>query len=145
MENDIGYCKNGVTNSFLFSDRLVDIDYFVVQASMTFSSVFGTYVERFNLGYRPVNLTQGIFSGFRGLYTSILPYLFYYFPLLTMGLMSRELSSGSVKLLYSSPVNNIQIILGKFVSMMIYALVFVGILLVFIIFGACTIDHFVSG
>ena len=115
---------------------------FVVQASMTFSSVFGTYVERFNLGYRPVNLTQGIFSGFRGLYTSILPYLFYYFPLLTMGLMSRELSSGSVKLLYSSPVNNIQIILGKFVSMMIYALVFVGILLVFIIFGACTIDHF---
>lgn len=42
---------------------------FVVQASMTFSSVFGTYVERFNLGYRPVNLTQGIFSGFRGLYT----------------------------------------------------------------------------
>ena len=37
---------------------------FVVQASMTFSSVFGTYVERFNLGYRPVNLTQGIFSGF---------------------------------------------------------------------------------
>lgn len=34
---------------------------FVVQASMTFSSVFGTYVERFNLGYRPVNLTQGIF------------------------------------------------------------------------------------
>ena len=115
---------------------------FVVQASMTFSSVFGTYVERFNLGYRPVNLTQGIFSGFRGLYSSILPYLFYYFPLLTMGLMSRELSSGSVKLLYSSPVNNIQIILGKFVSMMIYALVFVGILLVFIIFGACTIDHF---
>ena len=31
---------------------------FVVQASMTFSSVFGTYVERFNLGYRPVNLTH---------------------------------------------------------------------------------------
>ena len=96
---------------------------FVVQASMTFSSVFGTYVERFNLGYRPVNLTQGIFSGFRGLYSAILPYLFYYFPLLTMGLMSRELSSGSVKLLYSSPVNNIQIILGKFVSMMIFAFI----------------------
>ena len=40
---------------------------FVVQASMTFSSVFGTYVERFNLGYRPVNLTQGHFLRFQRL------------------------------------------------------------------------------
>ena len=118
---------------------------FVVQASMTFSGVFGTYVERFNLGYRPVNLTQGIFSSYRGLYNAILPYLFYYFPLLTMSLMSRELSSGSIKLLYSSPVNNIQIIFGKFLSMMIYALAFIGILFVFIIFGACTIENFDIG
>lgn len=118
---------------------------FVVQASMTFSGVFGTYVERFNLGYRPVNLTQGIFSSYRGLYNAVLPYLFYYFPLLTMSLMSRELSSGSIKLLYSSPVNNVQIIFGKFLSMMIYALAFVGILLVFIIFGVCTIENFDLG
>lgn len=115
---------------------------FVVQASMTFTEVFGTYVERFNLGYRPVNITQGVFSSFRGVYESILPYLFYYFPLLTMGLMSRELSSGSIKLLYSSPVNNVQIVFGKFLSMMMYALAFVGILLLFIIFGAITIERF---
>lgn len=65
MENDIGYCKNRVTNSFLFSDRLVDIVIFVVQASMTFSSVFGTYVERFNLGYRPAEPDAGHFLWFQ--------------------------------------------------------------------------------
>ena len=42
--------------------------------------------------------------------------------------MSREYSSGSIKLLYSSPINSIQIITGKFVSMVVFALIFVIIL-----------------
>ncbi len=115
---------------------------FIIQAGVAFTGSFGAYVQRFDLGYRPVNLTQVIFCGYSGLFYSVLPYLFYYFPLITMGLMSRELSSGSIKLLYSSPVSNVQIILGKFLSMMIYGLAFVGILLIFIVFGAFTIENF---
>lgn len=115
---------------------------FIIQAGVAFTGSFGGYVQRFDLGYKPVNLTQAIFIGYSGLFYSVLPYLFYYFPLITMGLMSRELSSGSIKLLYSSPVNNAQIILGKFLSMMIYGLAFVGILLIFIVFGAFTIENF---
>ena len=115
---------------------------FIIQAGVAFTGSFGAYVQRFDLGYKPVNLTQAIFIGYSGLFYSILPYLFYYFPLITMGLMSRELSSGSIKLLYSSPVNNVQIILGKFLSMMIYGLAFIGILLIFIVFGAFTIENF---
>lgn len=42
--------------------------------------------------------------------------------------MSREYSSGSIKLLYSSPVSSVQIITGKFVSMVVFALIFVIIL-----------------
>ena len=45
-----------------------------------------------------------------------------------MNLMSREYSSGSIKLLYSSPVSSVQIITGKFVSMVVFALIFVIIL-----------------
>ena len=56
-----------------------------------------------------------------------------------MGLMSRELSSGSIKLLYSSPVTNTQIILGKYLSMMIYNLVLMCILAVYLVFAAITI------
>ncbi len=56
----------------------------------------------------------------------MLVHLYLYIPLLTMGLMSREYSSGSIKLLYSSPVSSVQIIFGKFLSMMIYSLILVG-------------------
>ena len=59
-----------------------------------------------------------------------------------MGLMSREFSSGEVKLLYSSPVTNTHIVLGKFLAMMVFALVLVGILLVYVIFGLCTVESF---
>lgn len=63
-------------------------------------------------------------------------------PLLTMGLMSRELSSGSIKLLYSSPVTSSQIIRGKFLAMMLYSLLLMGVLLIYTLIGVCTVDHF---
>src|SRR5260221_14256160 len=45
-----------------------------------------------------------------------------------MGLMSRETSSGTIKLLYSSPIKVREIILGKFLAMMFYNLVLILIL-----------------
>lgn len=98
---------------------------FAFQAAMTFvgSFSFGGVVESQALRYgNGANMaTFRIFSNpWGGLFPAIQGYLYLYIPLLTMGLMSRELSSGSIKLLYSSPVTNAQIILGKFLSMMIY-------------------------
>ena len=55
--------------------------------------------------------------------------------------MSRELSSGSIKFLYSSPITTRQIILGKYLSMMIYGAMLMAILLIYIIFGAFTIEN----
>ncbi len=39
-----------------------------------------------------------------------------------MGLVSREISSGTIKLLYSSPVKISEIILGKFLAMVYFSL-----------------------
>ena len=39
--------------------------------------------------------------------------------------MSREYSSGSIKLLFSSPVTDSQIIFGKYLSVLIYNLVLI--------------------
>ena len=78
-----------------------------------------------------MNLTLAIFGGQRGLFVAVLSYLYLYIPLLTMGLMSRELGSGSIKLLYSSPITNAQIILGKYCAMLVYGLILVGVLLVY--------------
>lgn len=81
-------------------------------------------------------------GGWDGVLTVVQGYLYLYIPLLTMNLMSRELGSGSIKLLYSSPVTNVQIILGKYLSMLIYALVLVGILVLYVIIGAIIIKNF---
>lgn len=112
---------------------------FTFQVGMYFSDIFGGMVRNQELGYTLRSVTLNVFSGRFGLFTAVQQYLYFYIPLLTMGLMSRELGSGSIKLLYSSPVTNVQIILGKFLSMMFYGLILMFILLIFGIYGAFTI------
>lgn len=93
---------------------------------------FFTSVERFEkaqkIGEEMGNLSQYIFSGFSGLYTEMQNYLYLYVPLLTMGLVSREINSGSIKLLLSSPIKIKDIVLGKYLAIATYCLFFVAIL-----------------
>jgi hypothetical protein len=50
------------------------------------------------------SVTAGFVLGLKGIYEVIQETIYLYIPLLTMNLMSREYSSGSIKLLYSSPI-----------------------------------------
>ena len=75
-------------------------------------------------------------------YMTIQSTLYLYIPLLTMGLMSREYSSGSIKLRFSSPICSLQIILGKYLSMLIYGLIMMGSVLVLVIVGYFSIKDF---
>jgi ABC-2 type transport system permease protein len=77
-----------------------------------------------------------------GLLVHILSSLYLYIPLITMGIISREISSGSIKLLYSSPVKLSHVVYGKFVAMMTYNLVIIGVLSLFVIGVAVLIPHF---
>ncbi|MDR0544702.1 MAG: Gldg family protein [Odoribacteraceae bacterium] len=115
---------------------------FTFQAAMAFTDVFGMFVRSQDLNYSVGNLTLNLFGGMRGVFTSVQEYLYLYIPLLTMSLMSRELSSGSIKLLYSSPVKNSQIILGKYLSMMIYGAIMLVILSSFVFWSAFTVKDF---
>lgn len=74
------------------------------------------------------SVTSGIVLGHQGIYEVIQNSLYLYIPLLTMNLMSREYSSGSDKLLYSSPVSSLDIVLGKYLSMTVCCLLFTFIL-----------------
>lgn len=115
---------------------------FAFQAAMAYMGLAGNYVVNQEFGYREEGLTYTIFAGSWGILTTMQGYLYFYIPLLTMGLLSREIGSGSIKLLYSSPVSNWQIILGKYLSMMIYGLALMAVLMVIAVFGACTITDF---
>ena len=116
---------------------------FTFQVGMFFCPTFGGLVTSQAIGNQlPGGLSYQVFASRAGIFGIMQGYLYLYIPLITMGLMSRELGSGSIKLLYSSPVSNCQIILGKFISMMIYGLVLIGILFCFVLFAAFTIKSF---
>ena len=74
------------------------------------------------------SVTAGYVLGTFGLYEAIQQTIYIYIPLLTMNLMSREYASGSVKLIFSSPVSSTQIVGGKFVALMFCSLIFTAIL-----------------
>lgn len=114
---------------------------FVLQTAMFFTGRYEWFLKGNELsGGRTFMTSVSLFSN--GIWGIVQSYLYYYIPLLTMGLISRELSSGSIKLLYSSPVRNSQIILGKYLSMVIYAAIMCGILLLYVIYAWCTVKDF---
>ena len=116
---------------------------FSFQAGMAFTMSYSSFVSSQTLGFSlPGGLSYRAFGYGAGVFGIMQGYLYLYLPLITMGLMSRELASGSIKLLYSSPVSNVQIIMGKFISMMLYGLVLVGILFLYVVFAACTMKDF---
>lgn len=87
------------------------------------------------------DLTDRIFLSIRGLFPKIMGNLYLYIPLLTMGLISREMNSGTIKLLYSSPINVGQIVAGKYLAMIVYSLILVMVMGVFLICGMFHIDN----
>lgn len=85
-------------------------------------------------------LTFGIFIR-GGVFFNVVNNLYLFIPVLTMGLISREVSNGSVKLLYSSPVSLWQIVCGKYLGIMLYNVLLVFILGFFMLIGVIDIRH----
>lgn len=86
------------------------------------------------------SLTGIIFLMPGGIFTNALNNLFLFVPLLTMGILGREINNGTIKLLYSSPIRLREIVLGKYLALMMYNLVLVGILGIFMVSAAFQIQ-----
>jgi ABC-2 type transport system permease protein len=114
---------------------------FMVQSGIGFFGMLSGYKEMFLMGEKISNLTFSLFPGMNGLFDKVLQTLYLYIPLLTMGLMSRETSSGSIKLLLSSPVRIREIVLGKYLAMVFYGLLLLLILVIFSALGITIIQH----
>ena len=110
--------------------------------------VFNVFNDRFDMLVRTQELgdwighaTRQLYIDREGIYASVLEILYFFFPLLTMGLISRELSSGSIKLLDSSPVSTWQVVLGKYFSMCIFSLLLIVVLFIPVILGIFTVEN----
>lgn len=114
---------------------------FVLQTGIIFTGTFDHYVVMTAKG-NPIYSASALFTGGQGLWGKMQEFIYMYIPLLTMGVVSKELSSGSIKLLYSSPISNTQIILGKFFSMAVYAALLMAMLLIYIVIAGCVIENF---
>lgn len=113
---------------------------FIVQTGLTFTDLLYSQETNQQLG-RPLNvLSKVLFAGEDGILAKVQRNLYLYIPLLTMGLFSRETSSGSFKLLLSSPVRVSQIVFGKFLAMVVYGLLLCLILASFILTGMVSIE-----
>ena len=118
---------------------------FFIQCGLKYMGTIKAIARTQELGGMEINLlqrlTSGIFTGFSGLFPTVVQVLYLYIPLLTMGLISRETGSGTIKLLYSSPVKVREIVLGKYLAMMVYSLLLAAIVGIFVISGIVHIKH----
>jgi ABC-2 type transport system permease protein len=118
---------------------------FFIQCGLAYLKVIKGIARTQELGGMEISLldtlTKGVFTGMSGVFSSVMETLYLYIPLLTMSLISRETGSGTIKLLYSSPVKIREIVLGKYLAMVMYSLVLIGILGVFVVSGIVHIQH----
>lgn len=115
---------------------------FAFQTGAIYSGILDSNLHTLYIGRSLYSVTQFLFSGMGGIYDSVSQYLYLYIPLITMGLMSKEYSTGSIRLLYTSPITNSSIIMGKFLSMLVYGSALVGIIFIYILFSGMIVDNF---
>lgn len=139
MKTILKITKNELSTLFYSPIAWLILIIFTFQSGMAYANAWDGILRSVALGFNPSSLTGRLLLGWPGAISSMQEHLFLYIPLLTMGLMSQEYNRGSIKLLYSSPVTNRQIIFGKYLSMIIYAAILVGILFIYYIFTAFTI------
>ncbi len=71
-----------------------------------------------------------------GFFAQLFSNAFLLVPLLTMGLISKEISSGTIKLVLSSPITSLQLVLGKFLAILTYiAILSIPLFLIMIVSG----------
>ncbi|MBC5622340.1 Gldg family protein [Butyricimonas hominis] len=139
MKTILKITKNELSTLFYSPIAWLILIIFTFQSGMAYAEAWGDALRSQALGYTVIGATRRLLLGWQGAISSMQEHLFLYIPLLTMGLMSQEYNRGSIKLLYSSPITNRQIIFGKYLSMIVYALILVAILFVYYAFTAFTI------
>lgn len=118
---------------------------FVFMTAMTFTGTLENMANSQELANRTLSgISRYLFyASFSGSLWSKIPEWFYVImPLLTMGLISQEFSRGSMKLLFSAPINAWHIVLGKFLGVMLYGLLMMAILAIYALLAASIVPSF---
>ena len=116
---------------------------FVLKCSMAFAGKLELYARFQEFGSMGMSaLSQNLFSSTSGLWGDVTQFFYLLMPLLTMGVLSQEFNRGTFKLLYAAPISSRQIVLGKYIGLLLYGLLLVAILLVYVAIGWILVDQF---
>ena len=132
-------CRAELSQLFFSPAAWIIIVIFSFQVYGTFMEGISSLADDLELFGGAGNITYTLFARVGGLWSTIKSNLYMFIPLLTMGLMSRDMGSGAIKLLYSSPVTSFSIVLGKFLSMMVLSFIMIGLTVPAITFTAATV------
>lgn len=146
MKTTLKICANELRTMFYSPIAWFVLIIFLIQCGMTYFGAIDDPVTTQEIGGSGLrdmknSLTDEIYVFIGAVFRQIMENLYLYIPLLTMGLISRETGSGTIKLLFSSPVTVRQIVLGKYLAIMIYALLMLGIIGIFLVAGFFNIVH----
>jgi ABC-2 type transport system permease protein len=112
---------------------------FMVECAISYTKLINQYAGQQEMGGMDLaylnQLTYNVFTSPQGLFSGIMQNLYLYIPLLTMGLISREINGGTISLLYSSPVKVREIVFGKYLAMMIYSAILLFVIGIFMVAG----------
>lgn len=118
---------------------------FFIQVAAAYLKNLERLVNWYELGKLQPGVTFTLFADSRqgGIFIAdLLDKLYLYIPLITMGLISREINNGTIKLLYSSPVKLSQMVLGKYLAMLVFNLCMMAVLIIVAVFASFHIEAF---
>ncbi len=116
---------------------------FAFQTSSYFGENLSSLYESFVRGREIDSFSKALFTDhYPALFSRITTVAYLFVPLITMAAFSRELQSGSIALLLSSPVSAVDIVVGKFLAFLLYFLSFLGIVALPIVFSHFAIENF---
>ena len=138
--------KNELRNLFYSPVAWFLLIVFLVQCAMVYGNILYPIAHAQDI-YKENNpnfrnwgelnsFTRIFFTEPGSLFSHTLRNLYLFVPLLTMGIISREVNNGTIKLLYSSPLTIRQIVLGKFLAVVVYNLVLMCIVCMFMVTAA---------
>lgn len=139
MKTTFRIAKLELSNLFYSPVAWVVLIIFLVQGGWEFTAMLERMQRAQDMGSVQPGLTNTMFSSYFGIFTKMKEYLYLYIPLLTMGLISREMGSGSIKLVYSSPIKVSAVVWGKYLAMVFYSFLLMLCLVVLLVATAFTV------
>ena len=146
MKKIIQIAKTEILLMFYSPIAWIVIAAFFIQVGVKYIYLLEWVHVRQSQGMELLRVSNLIYSSVRAgtLFRYIGENLFLYFPLITMPLFSKEFSSGSYKLLQSSPISTLEIVIGKYLSMVSFSFIFCLYLIVLWQFGFHVVEGFES-